>query len=1235
MTLHCRQRDTLYFRVTSGQCFSYRINYRHFGPSGPDDGADNDVLATATPVASGEERQGRIGYIGRGGVDNTDYYVMALPDDGTVQLEVAYTNESRDAGADATTFIYDYRGITLRSNVTFNVPAGETVLDTLTLHCLQRDTVYFRVSSGQCFSYRLTPLHLAPAASPDLEPNNAIAEANPTQNNVPFSGRVGYRGRQGQDGSDYYRIIVPELSTMELRLDGENTSGTPTADLTAFLYNKNGRVISSQLLRDQPVGRFVDTLTFACLPADTIYLRLQTGSCFGYEARYRLRSEQPTAAIEYSRYGNRFAFVANAGRDEEIMWDFGDMTTSDGRYPVKEFGIGVYDVTLEATNTFCNVAAISTEQLVITGIEEYSPKRAGVVGRAGTFNLRLFGAGLSPESEIRLTRGGVELEPAQVGSPNESEATALFSVVDAAAGSYDLSVTLSDGQTISFPGGFEIYEDEPDFDIDIQVNGPRRIRNNRWTDFSVTAANDRGRMASGVPVLFIVPEGIETNILEIVDQKEGFFTIKGDVYDAITFDPEYYFDVLWGPDFDRDRDSIVIDYEAINANLEDFMTFPVDTVFGEPFEGTAYWLYFPLVPAESTAEIRFKLRSPVTQDIELRAFAFPFTLRNTSVGGEMGRSKNACCEWFTNVLDAVDLCAWDNYKQVALQTSAVLEYTPTGWLQKVAEQAGKIDIGSQLLFQAGWDAYHGNFDSRNYTRQIPAVMGELLGNNLPSGRWANNARESARLYNRQISANIGAQQYVKRRLATEDFSDNFRLRQFLQREVSRFTDRNSLLRGDRSTAQFQQAVASVFSYAQKQGINLASAELTETFFDEARPPIKDTEPKKIEKKRVRSLTSFDPNAIYGEDGAGDEGFIRRAGALHYEVLFENVDTAEANAQIVQIDLTLDPTKFDLSRTELGAVSFGGNTYFLRQDRHEYFTDIDLRPAENLIVRVQGKIDTLTGESNWQFTSLDPETMDFPQGFDEGFLPPNRTSPEGEGSVSFTTYLLPEVASGDSLGAQALIYFDDNEPIATNVWSNIVDEDFPQSELSQVVETIDDTTFVISYSANDPTSSIDKIMLSYREAGEAWNPARITLEPDGNNQINIQPGVTYEFYVTSQDIVGNREDKPQRAELTILNGLVGTTSAERPVTGLSVYPNPSRGEVLWLRLPEEVRQSMNTARPLDAVLVDMQGKVVLRRRLSWDGANGATLPVDGLTAGAYVLTLRDAAGRGFVGKVVVL
>ena len=97
----------------------------------------------------------------------------------------------------------------------------------------------------------------------------------------------------------------------------------------------------------------------------------------------------------------------------------------------------------------------------------------------------------------------------------------------------------------------------------------------------------------------------------------------------------------------------------------------------------------------------------------------------------------------------------------------------------------------------------------------------------------------------------------------------------------------------------------------------------------------------------------------------------------------------------------------------------------------FSTEVDLRPGANILVGIDAALDTGTGIVTWKFTTLDPATHEFPEdAVEDGFLPPNVTSPEGEGAVLFTVSLKPGFGLGTTVCNNARIVFDFNAPIDT-------------------------------------------------------------------------------------------------------------------------------------------------------------------------------------------------------------
>ena len=66
----------------------------------------------------------------------------------------------------------------------------------------------------------------------------------------------------------------------------------------------------------------------------------------------------------------------------------------------------------------------------------------------------------------------------------------------------------------------------------------------------------------------------------------------------------------------------------------------------------------------------------------------------------------------------------------------------------------------------------------------------------------------------------------------------------------------------------------------------------------------------INRLRVQSLNSYDPNEIVGPSGFGESQYIKNEGLANYQVHFENLETATAAAQTVSIVDSLDVSKFE-------------------------------------------------------------------------------------------------------------------------------------------------------------------------------------------------------------------------------------------------------------------------------------------------------------------------------------
>lgn len=308
---------------------------------------------------------------------------------------------------------------------------------------------------------------------------------------------------------------------------------------------------------------------------------------------------------------------------------------------------------------------------------------------------------------------------------------------------------------------------------------------------------------------------------------------------------------------------------------------------------------------------------------------------------------------------------------------------------------------------------------------------------------------------------------------------------------------------------------------------------------------------------------YDPNEKVGSAGAGAGHYITGVDPLRYVVLFENLETATAPAQEVVITDQLDMSKLDLSTFSLGPISFGANTVAPPPGLSEFTKEIDLRPAQNLICRIETQLALDMGLLTWRLTSLDPATGELPEDPLLGCLPPNVASPEGEGSVLFTVKPKPGLATNTEIRNQARIVFDVNPPIDTPEWLNTIDNSKPQSQVTAVNPQLCSQELQVQWSGTDTGSGLQSYDVLVSEDG---GPFTVWLnDTTATTGVFIGKwGKSYAFYSVARDQTGNVEDAPASADAveTIIDCgghdlAVTKITTAKAVTLTSKNPRPQR------------------------------------------------------------------------------
>jgi len=296
----------------------------------------------------------------------------------------------------------------------------------------------------------------------------------------------------------------------------------------------------------------------------------------------------------------------------------------------------------------------------------------------------------------------------------------------------------------------------------------------------------------------------------------------------------------------------------------------------------------------------------------------------------------------------------------------------------------------------------------------------------------------------------------------------------------------------------------------------------------------------------------DPNDKQGASGVGVSQFLSGNELLRYAVLFGNVPTATAPAAEVLITDVLNTSSVDVKTLKLGPISFGTHIFNIPAvelaSTGSYTTNFDLRPTENLGVRVTVALDSTTGTLSWTLVTVDPTTGMPPTNPLAGFLAPGE-----EGNVLFSIAQNPGIATNTQITNQAAIVFDANAPMNTPVWANTIDGTPPVSAVSALPASEPPTGFTVSWSGTDVGSGIRDFTIYVSDNGgpfTGWLQNTTSTSATFTGQV----GHSYGFYSIARDLVDNIEVSKSAAEATTQVTLVLDTTP--PVSSASVSPSPN-------------------------------------------------------------------------------
>ena len=315
---------------------------------------------------------------------------------------------------------------------------------------------------------------------------------------------------------------------------------------------------------------------------------------------------------------------------------------------------------------------------------------------------------------------------------------------------------------------------------------------------------------------------------------------------------------------------------------------------------------------------------------------------------------------------------------------------------------------------------------------------------------------------------------------------------------------------------------------------------------------------------------------------------------------------------------LNPSLFDLNTVSLGAITFGNVRITPPPGLSNYATTAHI--GNHLLVNVAVSLDRFTGLLAWSFVTIDSVT-----GFSPplaGFLPPNVTPPQGEGSVLFTVMPRSTLTHGAQLSNSAVINFD-GVNTNTSAWTNTIDNGPPASHVVTLGAQSNSASIPVSWTADGATADLRDFTLYVSEDNAPYRVWRLntgatsdTLRPPGNRTAH-----TYEFYSVARDIGGNIETAPGAADATTRSLLaVDGAPIALQLALEGARPNPATGALrVWFTLPGRDPASLD--------LLDVTGRRVLRREVGAMGPGSHSVALDAerpLRPGLYFLRLTQGS-----------
>ena len=281
----------------------------------------------------------------------------------------------------------------------------------------------------------------------------------------------------------------------------------------------------------------------------------------------------------------------------------------------------------------------------------------------------------------------------------------------------------------------------------------------------------------------------------------------------------------------------------------------------------------------------------------------------------------------------------------------------------------------------------------------------------------------------------------------------------------------------------------------------------------------------------------DPNDITGPNGVDTKKWVSVNDRMNYTIRCENDTAATAPARYIRITSPIHPNH-DPNTLELGSFGLNNQSFEIPQGTSSYYQRIDCRDSMGLYLDVVAGYDQTANQVFWEFRGIDPITLLPSDDPEKGilFLRDTTNPLYGHGFFNFSIKPKPNAVTLDTTAASAAIVFDENEPIATNVWVNTIDAVAPTSSLVSLPASIGTVSIPLQYSATDDLNGSGFKSTDLYVSVNNAPPVLWTSSFSGSDTtFTGLKGNTYTFFATAFDRVNNKEELKNLGSITIRVG----------------------------------------------------------------------------------------------------